>query len=981
MITKSFQEEYGKLNKAQKEAVDTIDGPVMVIAGPGTGKTTILTLRIANILLKTDTPPSGILALTFTEAGAKTMRKKLREIIGERAFDVPIHTFHGFAASVLSEFGDHLPHLYKSKQLTEVEAERLVREIIKDNKYKKLRPLGEPDYYVQKIISAVSESKKEAWTPEMLREHAKAEIERIKEDPNSISSRGASKGKMKGEAERKIEKCERTIIFANVYEEYEKRKKEERKVDFDDLLFELLLVMREDDILKRNLQEKYLYILVDEHQDTNDTQNLIVKTLSDFFDTPNLFVVGDEKQAIYRFQGASVENFLGFQKVWGSMKVISLTENYRSHQGILDASFGMIEKNYSDGELPELRVRLSAGSKIPDNPIEVVSTPDIETEESVLVKMLKELPADKNAAIIVRKNSEVTRIFRLLEEEGVEASAERGANIFDHPLGVLAFSLFSFLADPSDSESLAITCALGLWGLDLESGVKMIKAARSGNLSEVENSLPLIKSLREELRESGAIDYLILAAKESGLVELASKDPLSMEIWRSIVSLAEDLVRASDIESPATLIKDLLDYRKSAEKRSIKIKTGKIESRVTIMTAHSSKGLEFDSVFLPYATEESWIKKNRGSYFVLPKEKREDDDIRDDRRLFYVALTRARERVFISFHNEESGEMTNPLRFIDELDQTLIYRSEADKERRTLKTDIPNRKESRNKELIEYSKRVIEEKGLSVTALNHFVNCPSEFLYKSILKIPEAPNPSSEKGNAMHEAMANVWRSSIPNSHLNEKGEDSKGLKEVEEIISSTIRAYFKNSLLPKNEKEAAMQELLEDAPKVALSLLTHFNQAGSVTTEGWFERTFGNEIEGKKIEFKIHGKLDAVLEQDKKVLIYDYKTKEAMSEKAIKGETKSEDGNYFRQLVFYKMLLRGNQRFEGKDIEPALVFIRPNAKGECSTVSLEISEGDILKVEQEIKNLTQSVWSGSLLSDFCDEPDCKYCALKKLRA
>lgn len=150
MLTQKFKTEYTKLNSKQREAVDTIEGPVMVIAGPGTGKTTILTLRIANILLKTDTPPSGILALTFTDAGVKAMRTKLKEIIGERSLEVPIHTFHGFAASIIAEFSDHFPHLSRSRQITDIESEKLIREILKENKFAKLRPSASRIFMSQK---------------------------------------------------------------------------------------------------------------------------------------------------------------------------------------------------------------------------------------------------------------------------------------------------------------------------------------------------------------------------------------------------------------------------------------------------------------------------------------------------------------------------------------------------------------------------------------------------------------------------------------------------------------------------------------------------------------------------------------------------------------------------------------------------------------------------------------------------------------
>lgn len=983
MVTKKFKEEYARLNTKQREVVDTIEGPVMVVAGPGTGKTTILTLRIANILLKTDTPASGILALTFTEAGVKAMRRKLREIIGDLALEVPIHTFHGFAASVIAEFEDHFPHLSRSKQITDVEAESLLRNILKQKKFGKLRPLGDPDFYVAKIIGTVSKAKQEAWTPEMLKSFAEEEIERIKNDPDMLSSRGKSRGELKAEALRQIEKCERTIIFSDVYQDFENRKKEERKIDFDDLIFELLKTLRENRLLLQILQEKFLYILLDEHQDTNDAQNLIVRHLADFFETPNLFVVGDEKQAIYRFQGASVENFLSFQKIWGSMKVISLKDNYRSHQYILDASFKMIEKNYGESEHKNLRVKLKSGIKEKAKPLDLIIAPNSETEENYLIEELRKLVRKKDkatAAVIVRKNNDVAKIFSLLEESGIPASAERGANIFSHPIGMLFFSLLEFLSGPGNTESLTETFALGLWGLDFERRAKFIKLARSGNLSEIEKEIPLIHKLQEKLSETDALEFLYLAADISGFAEMASKSSLSVEVWRGIIALAEDLIRTNSIENPRTLIKELLSYKKSAERRTIKITAGEASSRITIMTAHSSKGLEFDYVFLPYATEESWIRKNRGSYFVLPKEKDEEDDVRDERRLFYVALTRARKHISISFHEKDSGgKETAALRFVDELDQNFISERKLP-EKISLKTprNFENMETKRSFEYIEYAKNILLHNGLSVTALNHFLECPNKFFYKSILKVPEAPNASSEKGSAMHEAVANVWKemaSFLP----------SEPSKKITDIIKASVENYFKHSLLPLHEKEAVLEGLISNAPKVATALKEHFSRKGIVSTEIWMERYFGyipsqslNKTT-EAIEVKLHGKLDAIVEQKNKILVYDYKTREAMSENAIKGETKGGDGSYFRQLVFYKMLLEENNRFKGKTIEPALVFIKPDKAGRCPVITLPIGEADILKVKSEIFSLLESVWSGTILTSTCFDPQCKYCSYRKL--
>ncbi len=395
MNLQTFESQYKRLNTRQREAVDTIEGPVMVIAGPGTGKSTILTLRIANILKRTDTPASGILALTFTDAGAKTMKMKLRDIIGSRADEVGIYTYHGFALAVISEFQEHFPHLARAQQITDIETEALFRDILKDKKYAKLRPLGDPDLYISKIIGTISDSKKEAWTPQIIRSFAKEEIKRVENDEDSLSTRGATKGELKADALKRIERCERTILFADVYDEYEVRKQKEKKMDYDDLIFELLKALKHDELLLRLIQEKYLYLLVDEHQDTNDSQNSLIRMIADFFENPNLFVVGDEKQAIYRFQGASVENFLKFQTIWKDMKTISLTDNYRSHQSILDASFGMIEKNYAEGEHANLRIKLTSGAKHEAKPIEVIQAGNTEAEEKYLVGELKKILGNK----------------------------------------------------------------------------------------------------------------------------------------------------------------------------------------------------------------------------------------------------------------------------------------------------------------------------------------------------------------------------------------------------------------------------------------------------------------------------------------------------------------------------------------------------------------------------------------------------------
>lgn len=961
-MDKVFLERYNRLNKAQKEAVDTIEGPVMVIAGPGTGKTSILTLRIANILRQTDTPPSGILAITFTDSGVKSMKQKLREIIGSRADEVRIHTFHGFAASVIQEFPDHFTHIHQSVQITDIESEEMIRNILESTEFATLRPFGDPEYYIGPILRAIADAKKEALSPGMVADYAKSQIKIIEQDEDSVSSRGSTKGQLKADAKKKIEKCEKTVLFAKVYELYEEEKKTNKYIDYDDLIFQVVIALSGDELLLRQLQEKFLHLLVDEHQDTNDSQNLIIKMLADFFESPNIFIVGDEKQAIYRFQGASVENFLKFKHTWKDIKLISLTDNYRSHQNILDAAFGMIENNYDDsGEFNELRIKLQSFSQDTARPLEIVHAPNSATGESYVVQELKRLQQEEpenEIAIITKNNKEVESIIKLCESNDIPVSALRSVDIFSHPVGRLFFSLVDFAYDNSHIEALGYTIAAGLWGIDINDGAIIQKNLRSGRIDVVLSAIPVMKDIQKELLEDSPISFIINLAQMSGFESRINMNPSYVEVWRAIVTMSINLVKNWDIQDPRVLLEKLIAYKTSAKKKNIKIPVGHNDTPIKVMTAHGSKGLEFDYVFIPYAYEDAWGSKKRSTSFIFPQsiEVKEGDDVRDNRRLFYVALTRAKKHVALVVPDIDSaGSELLPLGFLQELNAECIEHTQLQAINNPIE-HITSNKVATQTRLQEYIQTVVAEKGLSVTALNHFIECPSKFIYKSILKLPEIPHPSSEKGNAMHLAMDRVWKSS------------NKSVENIQEQIEGSIREYMSTSLLKKFERDTAQAELLKYTPSIAVSLHSHFNQEGNVFSEHWVEAECG---------IKIHGKLDAIVDRGNDVFVFDYKTKGKMSINEIKGETKNSEGNYFRQLVFYRILLEESGKYKGKPVTPALVFLTPDNKGECHIQSLPITNEDIQKVKDEIKTLSESVNSESVMTDKCDDPKCVWCNLK----
>ena len=985
-----FQAKYKTLTSAQKEAVEAIEGPVMVIAGPGTGKTTILTLRIANILRLTDTPPSGILAITYTDAGVKAIKKKLREIIGSRADEVRVHTFHSFASSLISEYRDHFVHLDKANQLTEIENEVLIKKILEKKEFAPLRPLGKPEFYIRSIIHNISESKRDALTPEMVANFAKQKIEEIQNDESLVSTRGESRGGLKAEAKKLIEKCEKTNLFSKVYTEYEKLKREQNKIDYDDLIFELLKALKNDELFLQLIQEKFLYILIDEHQDTNDSQNEIISAIANFFENPNVFIVGDEKQAIYRFQGASVANFLRFENLWKDMKVIALEDNFRSHQHILDASFEMIEKNYVEGEYQKLRVKLT-GHREEKKPVDIISAPDIFSAEEYLAKEINQITLkdpEASIAIITRKNRELEDIIRALTERGIKVSSERVINIFSHPVGLVFFSLIGFLNDSSETELLSRTIASGLWHLNFESETEAIKALKANNFVKVEQLIPELKVIKKNIVNDSPINFLTEIAKISGFEEIIASDPSFVEVWRGIISLSEQILKQAEISSPSELIKNLLAYKASAEEKSIKVSIGAPEAQVLAMTAHGSKGQEFDYVFIPFATDESWISRKHGEFFVLAGNLAEEarlsspagsanggqgENLKDTRRLFYVALTRARKHItlFVPEKNKDEKLFT-PLRFLTELNKDSVKEQSIPQSQNNLQSQ-KNIQTQKDEKILDYAKKVLVEKGLSVTALNHFLKCPSEFIWKSILKVPEGPNASSEKGNAMHKAFDRIWKS------------PKKDEKTIEKIIKDTVFEYISNSLLPKFEKETIIEELSERASDVAHSLFAHLNTEGESHAEEWSESVLecappsGGAHSKTLLSIPIHGKLDAVVVKENEVLVFDYKTKGKMSENEIKGNTKNSTGDYFRQLVFYKLLLQDNSKYKGKNIIPSLVFLTPDEKGNCAISKFEITESDIEKVKENIQSLVDSIWTGKILENKCHDVDCEYCKLRNI--
>jgi DNA helicase-2/ATP-dependent DNA helicase PcrA len=348
---KNFFDNYNSLNKEQKIAVDTIEGPVLVNAGPGTGKTQILATRIGNILLNTDVLPNNILCLTYTDNGAVEMRKRLLKIIGTAAYNIQIHTFHSFCNEIIQEnltyFGKL--NLEVIGEIEEIELlHKLIDDIPNDNILKRFT--GEIYYERKRLLNLFALLKKEAWTPEYIISRINTYVEELPTKEGFFYKKkykqfNAGDPKM-GAIEMETQRMEILKAAVLQFPLYNKLMHDAKRYNFDDMILWVLEAFTNNKNLLLNYQEKFLYILVDEFQDTSRSQTLLLQNLINYWDTPNVFVVGDADQSIFSFQDANVQNIsLFINQYKKDIVTVDLTQNYRSSQEILDAAHILISNN------------------------------------------------------------------------------------------------------------------------------------------------------------------------------------------------------------------------------------------------------------------------------------------------------------------------------------------------------------------------------------------------------------------------------------------------------------------------------------------------------------------------------------------------------------------------------------------------------------------------------------------------------------
>jgi DNA helicase-2/ATP-dependent DNA helicase PcrA len=982
----AYTEAYKMLNTAQKEAVDTIEGPVMVIAGPGTGKTQILTLRIANILLQTDVLPNNILALTFTESGAKAMRERLLRYIGAAAYRVEVATFHSFSQKLIAKYPDAYPTVIGGQPATDIDRISLIEAILEDKNVSTLRPGGNPEYYVKPLIGMISELKQENISPDNLseliagQEKALLEIEQFHE-------KGAHKGKERGEYKDATKSIEKNQALLHVYRLYESGMRAAKLYDFDDMILQTVQALSANQDMLRDLQEQYQYLLADEHQDVNGAQNRILELLADYHDQPNIFVVGDEKQAIFRFQGASLQNFLYFESHFKHTTVISLTENYRSGQPILDAGHSLIETE--DEVLSKLRIPLNA-AVVKSATVTVRDFSHQAIEDSWLTSeiqmQIEAGVAPEEIVVIVRSNREVQDISSQLRKAGIAAQASAESDILYHPVTQTIEQLLRAVAT-SDSGALFTVLHGTYWGIPV-ADVTRICAAQNykrtlSNILRDTNALTeigvtgidavlhLVTVLDEAwARNSVEAPHEVLAyvLEQSGYKNyVLQHDPYDgARIIRRLYDEIEELVRRDKKSSLAEVLSVFAQRRSYGLPLSAPF-IGTEQHAVQVMTAHKSKGLEFQIVFAPHLVDSVWGGKTRRELFKIPRETGLPADAADDeKRLLYVLMTRAKQTLYLSSSAlNADGRPLTPSRLLAEIEAKLLTEVNTDaSEAAFAPLDQVVPEPDRSGVDLPLIGALFAERGFSATSLNNYLRNPWEFYFKNILRVPEIQPPHMLFGTAVHAVLQRATTQHTKSATLPPDAQLIEWLETSLARLPLTTAEYTRlhkkglEILLPYvDQLKTMLPKKTEEEFSISVELETGDPLIPTILLKGNLDR----------LDFDEAGRLRQVV---------DYKTGKPKSRNVIEGNTQSSDGAYKRQLTFYALLLDlyDDERYQCRT--GVLSFVESAASGPIKEETFVITDAEVEALRQEIIESAVSIVNGKWATQPCDPSTCDYCHL-----
>ena len=1051
-----FKGRYSKLNAAQKQAVDHIDGPLMVVAGPGTGKTELLSVRIANILSKTDTLPENILCLTFTDNGAAAMRERLIGIIGKDAYKVAIHTFHSFGTEVINQHREYFYNGALFQPADDLSRYQILRGIFEELDYK--NPLASTmngEYTHQSdVTTVISQLKRSGLTSDELlkildaNEAAMEQAEKLLMpilDATVKASMGDALRAALTQLQEMAEKAEteyevvplirvivdslaatlaqtadhptkpitawkkkwleknaqKELVFksharleklrasAYIYFEYLSRLEKAGLYDYDDMILQVVHAMEVNDDLRANLQEKFLYIMVDEFQDTNLAQMRILHNLTDSpvnEGEPNLMVVGDDDQAIYSFQGADISNILRFQELYPTAGMISLTNNYRSGATVIEKARGVITQAEErlEWRIKELDKNLSAEQSYSAS-VDVIQAPSAEQERAWIVRSISEQLQQGTQAsdivVLARKHHEIQSLLPFFAHAGIAVSYERQENILDQaPIVALELIAKTVLALSQGRHGdvnalLPELLAHPAWGIAPKDLWKLSLKAYDGrqHWMEIMENTPEFVTIHSWLIELAALapheqlepmlDRLIGRPQDDTEKPgpfyqyyfndtAREKDPSQyLDYLVGIRTLRRHLrdFRTQHEPTLASLMEFVQLHRQLGTQLLISRDTGDTSDAVRLMSAHAAKGLEFHTVYIYNATDAMWGEKARARARLIHYPENlplaPAGDTLDERlRLFYVAMTRAKQQLFISYADQNdgdkatlvasflAGEPSSSTPTVSLADTTAIAETAWYEPLSKVTTDLH-----------ELLAPTLKKYKLSATHLTAFLDIacggPQNFLLNNLLHFPSTKSAAASYGSAIHNTLQQAQ------GHLLAKGEH----KPVEDVLRD-FEASLSRERLTEQDFTHYLQKGSEQLPIFLASPYAQFN------TKQVAELNFaGQEVHIGDAHITGIIDLATIDKQDRTFQVADYKTgKPAESWKGKDEYEKIKLYHYRQQLLFYKLLVENSRDYGTYSVEMGkLLFVEPSRSGQVHALDLVFDKEEV----ERVNTLIQAVW------------------------
>lgn len=760
-----------KLNKEQIDAIKFGNGPLLIIAGAGTGKTTVVTERIKYLILGKRAKPDEILALTFTEKAAREMEERVDVGLPYGYTQMWLMTFHSFCDRILRREALHIGLDPRYKLMTEAESVQLLRKNLFKLELDYFRPLGNPNKFISGMLQHFSRLQDEDVSP----------LDYIK---------WVSSLKAKSEDE-KIE-IKKWKELSQVYKSYDELKVKEGLMDFGDLIVKTLKIFRDRPNILKEYQKQFKYILVDEFQDTNFAQNELVKLLVG--KTGNITVVADDDQSIYRFRGAAVSNVIQFRKSFPKTKVITLTKNYRSTQEILDRSYDLIQHNNPDRlEIVEkIDKKLVSQVARDGEEITFIHADRVENEADLIAKKISELSREdkysfKDFAILVRANSHSEPIMKALSRNGIPYQFLGPGRLFKQSEVIDLIAYLKVLYNFEDSVSFFRLLSIDYFDIPGRDLASIGNYARRLNLSLFEASEKIddifvsdvtkeaVKKLLEIINKhlnlvkketAGQLLYYFLS--DTGLLQkLLSPDSPEAEKKASNISRFFDKLKSFEVtheDSTVPVVVDWLELSMELGESPLAADSDWTEiNAVNILTAHSAKGLEFPVVFLVNLVAQRFPTIERREQIPIPEKLIKevlpvgDYHMEEERRLFYVGMTRAKEKLILTaadyygegkrekklspFIFEALGDKSVSSELTPSVHEQLSFLDYQTPEIKKVESDI-------SKIHIDY---------LSYSQIETFNVCPLHYKMRYILKVPTAPSASMSFGTTIHATLKDFY--------------------------------------------------------------------------------------------------------------------------------------------------------------------------------------------------------------------------------